>query len=231
MLATKECAKTGRFRDAAVLIASGITPDGHRRILGVSVSLSEQEVHWRTFLQSLVGRGLSGVQLIISDDHAGLQKARKAVFGGVPWQRCQFHLQQNAGAYVPRKEMRAEVAADIRTIFNMPDRPSAEAQLRKVIAKYEKTASKLALWLEKSIPEGLSVFDFPKAHQRKIRTTNPLERVNREVKRRTQVVSIFPNEAACLRLASAILMEIDEDWQTGRVYLTFETDEPKPASS
>ncbi len=153
---------------------------------------------------------------------------RQTVFGGIPWQRCQFHLQQNAGAYVPRKELRAEVAADIRTIFNMPDRPAAEAQLRKTIAKYEKTASKLAVWLEKSIPEGLTVFAFPKAHQRKIRTTNGLERVNREVHRRTQVVSIFPNDAACLRLASAVLMEIDEEWQTGRVYVNFEKDELAP---
>jgi putative transposase len=216
----------GQIRDAAILIAAGIGPDGHRSLLGVSVSLSEQEVHWRSFLQSLVARGLCGVQLIISDDHLGLEKARKAVFGGVPWQRCQFHLQQNAGAYVPRKELRAEVAADIRTIFNMPDRAAAEAQLRKTIAKYEKTASKLALWLVKSIPEGLTVFAFPKAHQRKIRTTNGLERVNREVKRRTQVVSIFPNDAACLRLASALLMEIDEDWQTGRIYLSLEKSEP-----
>jgi putative transposase len=175
----------GQIRDAALLIASGVRLDGHRSILGVSISLSEQEVHWRGFLQSLVSRGLSGVQLIISDDHAGLEKARKSVFGGVPWQRCQFHLQQNAGAYVPRKELRVEVTADIRTIFNMPDRPTAEAQLRKVITKYEKTASRLATWLEKSIPEGLTVFEFPKAHQRKIRTINGLERVNREVHRRT----------------------------------------------
>jgi putative transposase len=218
----------GQIRDVAVLIASGVKSDGHRSILGVSVSLSEQEVHWRTFLQSLVMRGLSGIQLIISDDHAGLEKARKSVFGGIPWQRCQVHLQQNAGAYVPRKEMRTEVAADIRAIFNMPDRPAAEAQLRKTIAKYEKSASKLALWLENSIPQGLTVFDFPKAHQRKIRTTNALERVNREVKRRTQVVSIFPNDAACLRLASAILMEIDEDWLTGRLYLCPEKTEPSP---
>lgn len=104
----------------------------------------------------------------------------------------------------------------------------AEAQLRKTIVKHEKTASKLALWMEKSIPEGLTVFAFPKAHQRKIRTTNGLERVNREVHRRTQVVSIFPKDAACLRLASAVLMEIDEEWQTGRVYVNFENDEPAP---
>jgi putative transposase len=213
-----------QVRDAAVLIASGVDRSGKRQILGVSVSLSEQEVHWRTFLQSLVARGLSGVQLIISDDHAGLKAARRAVFGGIPWQRCQFHLQQNASAYVPRREMLKEVAADIRTVFNAPDRPTAEAFLARIVQKYAKTASKLADWLEKNLPEGLTVMDFPASHRRKIRTVNGLERVNEEVKRRTRVVNIFPNEAACLRLVSAILMERDEEWQTGRAYLSFEAE-------
>ena len=212
----------GQIRDAAVLIASGIDNQGKRRILGVSISLSEQEVHWRTFLQSLVARGLCGVQLITSDDHPGLKAARLAVFGGILWQRCQFHLQQNATAYVPHRDQLVEVASDIRTIFNAPDRPTAEAYLVKTVQKYAKTASKLANWLEKNIPEGLSVFAFPPEHRRKIRTTNGLERVNKEVKRRTRVVGIFPNEAACLRLISAHLMEIDEEWQTGKAYLTFE---------
>jgi transposase-like protein len=216
----------GQVRDAAILMASGIDLKGKRHLLGVSVSLGEHEIHWRTFLESLVARGLRGVQLIISDDHSGLKAARLAVFGGVPWQRCQFHLQQNASAYVPRRALLSEVAADIRAIFNAPDRSSAEAYLRKAIQKYEKTASKLAVWLEANIPEGLTVFAFPAAHRRRIRTTNGLERVSREVQRRTRVVGIFPNEAACLRLVSAILMEIDEAWQTGRVYLTFEQDEP-----
>jgi transposase-like protein len=216
----------GQVRDAAILMASGIDLNGKRHLLGVSISLGEHEIHWRTFLESLVARGLRGVQLIISDDHSGLKAARLAVFGGVPWQRCQFHLQQNASAYVPRRALLSEVAADIRAIFNAPDRSSAEAYLRKAIQKYEKTASKLAVWLEANIPEGLTVFAFPAAHRRRIRTTNGLERVSREVQRRTRVVGIFPNEAACLRLVSAILMEIDEAWQTGRVYLTFEQDEP-----
>ncbi len=215
----------GQIRDAAILIASGVAPDGHRRVLGVSVSLSEQEVHWRTFLQSLVARGLCGVQLITSDNHAGLKAARQAVFGGIPWQRCQFHLQQNASAYVPRREMLTEVANDIRTIFNAPDRPTAEAYLAKTVQKYAKTASRLADWLEKNIPEGLTVFAFPAEHRRKIRTTNGLERVNKEVHRRTQVVSIFPNESACLRLISAVLMEIDEEWQTGRIYLASQNEQ------
>lgn len=221
----------GQLRALAILIAAGVTPDGHRCILGVSVSLGEQEVHWRTFLQSLVSRGLRGVKLIISDDHPGLRAARQAVFGGVPWQRCQFHLQQNAQAYVPRKELQATVAAEIRTVFNAPDRATAEAHLARLVARYARTAPRLADWLEKNIPEGLTVFSFPAAHQRKLRTVNLLARLNRELDRRTRVVSIFPNEAACLRLISALLMETDEAWQTGRLYLAFRTEETALSTS
>lgn len=213
--------RDGQICDAAILIAIGVDVSGHRRVLGVSVSLGEHEVHWRAFMQSLVERGLRGVQLIVSDSHAGLKAARQAVFGGVPWQRCQFHLQQNAQAYVPRKEMQAEVAAGIRTIFNAPDRATADQYLARTVQKYAKTASKLADWLEKNIPEGLTVFAFPAEHQRRLRTTNGVERLNREIDRRTTVVSIFPNEAACLRLISAILVETDEAWQTNKKYLSF----------
>ena len=208
----------GQIRDAAVLIATAVDPIGHRQVLGVSVALSAQEVHWRTFLQSLVARGLRGLQLIISADHAGLKAARQAVFGGVPWQRCQFHLQQNAQAYVPRQELQAEVAADIRMIFNAPNRTTANEYLARTVQKYAKRAAKLADWLERCIPEGLAVFAFPAAHQRRLRTSNSLERVNRELDRRTEVVSIFPNEVACLRLVSAVLIELDEEWQSDRIY-------------
>jgi transposase-like protein len=214
----------GQIRDAAILIASGVGNTGKRQILGLSVSLSEAEVHWRTFLKDLVARGMQGVQLVISDDHAGLQNARQAVLGGIPWQRCQFHLQQNAGQYVPRKSMRKEVAEDIRTIFNAPDRVTAEAYLARAVAKYARTASKLSGWMEENLPEGLTVFSFPKEHWRRLRTTNGLERASQEIKRRTRVVRIFPNEAACLRLVSAILMEISEEWETGKVYLTTDDD-------
>jgi putative transposase len=213
----------GQIRAAAVLIATGVDPTGHRQVLGVSVALSEQEVHWRSFLQSLVARGLCGLRLIISDDHAGLKAARQAVFGGVPWQRCQYHMQQNAQAYVPRKDMQAAVASDIRLIFNAPDRTTANEYLARMVQKYAKSASKLADWLEKSIPEGLTVFAFPTPHQRRLRTSNSLERVNRELDRRTTVVSIFPNEASCLRLVSAVLIELDEEWQDDRIYLSFES--------
>ena len=219
----------GQIRDVAILIATGVNRAGKRTILGLSVSLGEQEIHWRSFLQSLVARGLSGVQLIISDDHSGLKAARVAVFGGIPWQRCQFHLQQNAQAYVPHKDQQAEVAADIRMVLNAPDQSTADAYLAKIVQKYQKNASRLANWMEQNIPESLAVFAFPTSHQRKLRTSNCLERLNREVRRRTKVVSIFPNETACLRLISAVLMEIDEEWQTGRMFLSFSepTDQPK----
>ena len=214
----------GQVRDLAVLIGSGIDIQGKRQILGVSVSLSEHEMHWRTFLKSLVARGLHGVQLIISDDHGGLRAARVAILGSIPWQRCQFHLQQNAMAYVHRQDMRKEVASDIRTIFNAPDRSTAEFYLKKYVEKYLKIASKLAEWMENNIPEGLTVFDFPQDHRRRIRTSNYLERVNQEIKRRTRVVRIFSNEDSCLRLISAILMELDEYWKTGKIYLSINKD-------
>lgn len=212
----------GQIRDAAVLVAVGVDLSGHRKVLGVSISLGEQEVHWRTLLESLLNRGLRGVKLVISDDHSGLKAARQAVLGGIPWQRCQFHLQQNAQAYVPRKDMQSEVAGDIRDIFNAPNRSKAEEYLKTAVGKYQKTASKLANWMENNIPEGLTVFSFPAAHRRLIRTTNGLERLNREIKRRTRVVSIFPNEAACLRLVSAILMETSDEWEGGKIYLNLE---------
>lgn len=145
--------QNGQICDLAVFTAMGIDLQGRRQILGVSVSLGEHEVHWRTFLQSLVQRRLCGVQLITSDDHAGLRAARKAVFGGIPWQRCQFYLQQNAQAYVPRKEMAKEVAADIRSIFNAPNRPMADQTLEQMLQKYATTAPRLANWMEANLPD------------------------------------------------------------------------------
>ena len=142
----------GQVRDAAVLKASGVNAEGKREVLGVSVSLSEAEPHWRTFLTSVVDRGLRGAELITSDAHSGLANARRAVFGGVPWQRCQFHLQQNAQAYVPRQDMKTEVAADIRAIFNAPSRHEAERLLVITVQKYQPIASRLSQWLEENIP-------------------------------------------------------------------------------
>ena len=215
--------QAGSVRDAAILMASGVKKDGKRTILGVSVSLSEAETHWRVFLEGLVKRGLHGVQLIISDDHTGMEAARKAVFTGIPWQRCQFHLQQNAQSYVPRVGMRGEVAEDIRAIFNAPDRETAETYLKKAVEKYAVIAPKLADWMEVNVPEGFTVFSFSQSHRRRLRTSNYMERLSQEIRRRTRIVRVFPNEPACLRLVSAILMEIGEEWEFGRLYLNLES--------
>jgi transposase-like protein len=209
----------GQLLDCAVLIAIGIGPDGKRSVLGVSVALSEAEAHWRAFLSSLQSRGLHGLSFIVSDAHCGLSAARAAVFPSVPWQRCQFHLQQNAQAYVPRLDMRASVASDIRSIFNCPDLASAQVRLKDLVTSYSKSAPKLATWMEENLPQGLAVFCLPDAHQRRLRTSNALERVNQELKRRTRVAGLFPNEASLLRLISALLCEINDEWLTGKIYL------------
>ena len=212
----------GQVLDCAVLIAIGVRPDGKRAVLGLSVALSEAEVHWRAFLTSLQQRGLHAPGLLIGYAHQGLGAARQAVFPGVPWQRCQFHLQQNAQAYVPRLDQRALVAHQIRSVFDCPDRLTAQARLKELVAAHANTAPKLAAWLEENLPQGFAVFAFPRDHQRRLRTTNPLERVNKEIKRRTRVAGLFPNEAALLRLVTAILAETSDEWETGKIYLNME---------
>ena len=209
----------GQVVDCAVLVAVGITETGHRRVLGVSVQLSEAEVHWRSFLDDLVRRGLTGVKLVVADDHAGLKAARRAVWPSVPWQRCQFHLQQNAQAYVTRLDQREPAARRIRAVFNAPERAEAKRLLGEAIALWRVDAPKLADWAEANLPDGFAVFDFPQAHRVRLRTTNGLESINRELKRRTRVASMFPNAASCLRLVSALLTEFDEEWMTGKIYL------------
>jgi putative transposase len=213
----------GSVVDCSVLIAIGVSAEGRRSVLGVSVSLSEAEVHWREFFKSLIERGLVGVELITSDAHAGLKEARKACFAGVPWQRCRFHLMRNALAHVPREEMKREVMDDLRSVLDSADEHAAGEQLRRVVRKYEKSAPKLSAWMEENVPESFAVFRLPPAHRVRLRTTNMLERLNRELKRRTRVATLFPNEASLLRLVTAVLMELSEEWETGKRYVTFET--------
>jgi putative transposase len=216
----------GLLVDCAVLIAMGIGLDGKRSILGVSVALSEAEVHWREFFSSLVTRGLCGTQFIVSDAHPGMAAARQAVFPAVPWQRCQFHLQQNAQQYVPRLELRAEVAESIRSIFTCADLVSAQARLKERVLFYAKSAPKLAAWMETNIPQGFTVYALPTAHQRRMRTSNAIERVNQELKRRTRVAALFPNEASLLRLVSALLCEQSNEWSTNKIYLNMNLTHP-----
>lgn len=157
--------------------------------------------------------------MIISDAHPGLQVARQAVFPSVSWQRCQFHLQQNAQSYILKQEMKKGIASEIRAIFNAPNREEAERLLKMFIEKYEKSSTRLANWAEKNLPEGFTVFSFPEELRIKLRTSNGLERINKELKRRTRVVEIFPNIESCLRLVSAVLMEISEEYEVGPRYI------------
>ncbi len=214
----------GSVQSCAVFTAIGVNTDGKREILGVSVSLSEAEVHWRDFLKSLLDRGLHGARLISSDAHSGLKAARQSLFNGVRWQRCQFHLQQNAQAYVPKKAMQKQVPDDIADIFAAPNGELAQARLKYYIEKYAKPAPQLSEWMEENLPEGLTVLELPQKHRKKLRTSNSLERLHEEIKRRTRVARLFPNEASLLRLVSAIEMEISEDWVAGKRYLNMQTE-------
>jgi putative transposase len=215
---------SGVVRDAAVLSAIGIGPDERRRVLGVSVALSEAEVHWRTFLESLQARGMRGVEYVVSDDHAGLRAARRAVLGSAKWQRCQFHLAQNAIHHAPSLAIRKRIGAELRAVWNAPDLPKAEAALAELVETYRDSAPKLAEWLEKNVPEGLAVFALPEHHRRRLRTSNPIERaIQQELKRRTIKVRVFPNEESLERLTTAVLVEIDERWAVDtKAYIKWE---------
>lgn len=228
----------GVVRDVAVLSAIGIGPDERRRILGVSVALSEAEVHWRGFLESLVARGLRGVTYVVSDDHAGLRAARRAVLGGATWQRCRssgkrspgpfpdppHHLARNAIHHAPNAEIRKRIGRQLKAIWAADDLAKAETALADLVAGYRETAPKLASWLEENVPEGLAVFTLPEHHRKRLRTSNPIERsVQQELKRRTVKIRVFPSEDALLRLASAVLVEIDEKWASdSKAYIKWE---------
>ncbi len=210
----------GSVKKLAVIWAIGVTSDGKREVLGISVSLSEAEVHWRNFMKSLTARGLSGVKYIVSDDHNGLTSALQTVFPGVLWNRCHTHLARNAQSYVSRKVNKANVASDIRDILQAPDRHTAKYLLDRFSKLWQEKEPKLVEWAEINIPEGFNVFCLPRNIRKKFRTSNLIERMNQELKRRSRVVRIFPNEAACLRLLSAVTLEIHEDWSTGRRYFS-----------
>ena len=213
----------GIVRDAAVLAAVGVDPDGRRRILGVSAEPSEAEVHWRGFLDGLVARGLRGVTYVVSDDHAGLRAARRAVLPGATWQRCQLHLAQNAIHHAPTLAIRRRIGAELRRIWNAATLDDAEAELRRLAAASAEAAPDLAAWLEANVPDGLAAFTLPEGHRKRLRTANPIERaVQQEIKRRTAKVRVFPSRDALLRLVSAVLAEIADEWlATDRRYVTW----------
>ena len=211
----------GVVRDCATLIAHGIRrDDGKRMILGVSCALSEAEVHWRGFLTGLKERGIGIPDLVTSDAHSGLKAALKASLNATPWQRCQFHLQQNAQEYVTKQHLKSKVASDIKVIFNADDRAHAEERLKDFVKTYGESQPRLAAWAEENLPEGFAVFAFPEAHRRRLRTSNACENVNGQIKKRTRVVGLFPSEESLLRLVTGVLIEISETWEAGKTYLT-----------
>jgi transposase-like protein len=211
----------GVVRDCATLVAYGIRrDDGKRMILGISCALSEAEVHWRAFLNGLKERGIGIPDLVTSDAHSGLKAALKAALNGTPWQRCQFHLQQNAQEYVTKQHLKSKVAADIRVIFNADDLAHAEERLKDFVKTYSESQPKLAAWAEENLPEGFAVFAFPEAHRKRLRTSNACENVNGQIKKRTRVVGLFPSEESLERLVTGVLIEISETWETSKAYLS-----------
>ena len=212
----------GAVVSCAVLVASGVLADGRRTVLGVSASVSEAEIHWRGFLRGLVERGMHGVRFAVSDAHPGLKAGLNAVLPGIAWQRCQCHLQRDAQAHVTKHDLKSQVAADIRAIFNAPSPEEARRLLDAAVEKYSKSQSKLAAWMEGNIPEGLAVLALPEPMRRRLRTSNMAENFNRQIRRRTRVAGLFPSEPSLLRLVSAVLSEISEEWETGKIYLSTE---------
>lgn len=211
-----------RVVSQAVVIAIGVRASGEREVLGLDCGPSEDGGFWEQFLRRLVERGLSGVKLVISDAHLGLKAAIAAVLHGSSWQRCRVHFMRNALALVPKSAM-AMVAATIRTAFAQPDAASARTQWRTVADTFRKPYSRLAQVLDDAEGEVLAYLAFPAEHWQKIWSNNPLERLNKEVKRRTNVVGIFPNSAAVIRLVGAVLAEQHAEWQVARRYLSAES--------
>ncbi len=204
----------------AVVVATGVGADGHREVLGLAVGDSEDKAFWTAFLRDLRARGLCGVRLVISDAHEGLKGAIEKVLLGSSWQRCRVHFARNVLAKVPKGSAEM-VAAAVRTIFAQPDAVAVVDQLDSIASKLGRQFPAVEEMLREAAPDLCAFAAFPQAHWKKIWSTNPLERVNKEIKRRTNVVGIFPNEAGVLRLAGSVLIEVHDEWQVAeRRYLS-----------
>jgi transposase-like protein len=212
----------GRVSSMAVVVAIGVTAGGEREVLGLEVGPSEEGAFWVQFLRGLLARGLSGVQLVISDAHRGLKAAIGAVLQGASWQRCRVHFVRNALALVPKSAAQM-VAATIRTVFVQPDAATAREHWRRVSDSFRSRFPKLSDLLDEAEEDVLAYLCFPAEHWKQIWSNNPLERLNREIKRRTDVVGIFPNEAAVVRLVGAVLAEQHDEWQVSRRYFSAES--------
>jgi len=211
----------GRIVSQAVIVAVGVNGDGRREVLGVATGPSEAETFWTDFLRSLADRGLRGVKLIVADDHKGLRAAARRVFGAAQ-QRCRVHWMRNALAHVPAKS-RAAVAAMLRTIFAQDSKADAEVQWETVADALREKQPKLGAMMDASRDDVLAYMTFPKEHWKQVASTNPLERLNKEIKRRADVVGIFPNETAVVRLVGALMLETNDEWAVARRYMSLET--------
>jgi putative transposase len=210
----------GRIVSVAAIIAVAVNTDGRREIIGLKVGPSEAETFWSGFLKALVRRGLKGVKLVASDAHEGLKQAIARVLGAT-WQRCRVHWMRNALAYVP-KGQHTMVAAALRQAFLQPDQDTARQTWRQVADQLRPRWPKLAVLMDESEHDVLAYMAFPAQHRTKLHSTNPLERLNKEVKRRSDVVGIFPNEPAIIRLVGAVLMEQHDEWQLQHRYMQLE---------
>jgi putative transposase len=214
--------QAGRVVSMAVVIAIGVRASGEREVLGLDLGPSEEGAFWTAFLRGLVARGLHGVQLVISDSHQGLKSAVAAVLNGASWQRCRVHFLRNLQALVA-KHAQAMVSATVRTVFAQPDAASAQEQWRRVSTSLRVQFPRVADLLDEAETDVLAYTAFPPEHWRQIWSNNPLERLNREVKRRTDVVGIFPNPAAVVRLVGMVLIEQQDEWQVSRRYFSAES--------
>ncbi len=208
----------GKVVSMAVYVVVGVNEQGFRSILAVDVSHSENESDYSDLFNKLIDRGLKGVLLVISDDHKGIRNAVDRCFPGVSWQRRQVHFMRNFLSKLRRKD-RTWAISILKDVFNAPDKQQAESRLKLLVDKLSKTDPDLSDWLEENAPEAMSVFSFPEQHRRRIKSTNCLERLNEEIRRRTRVIRIFPHRQSCLRLISALCQEKDEEWTTGKMYL------------
>jgi putative transposase len=211
----------GRIVSVAAIIATGVNADGRREILGLGIGASEAATFWLGFLRSLEKRGLEGVKLVVSDAHEGLKAAIAQVFRAT-WQRCRVHFMRNALAHVPKGQHQM-VAAAIRSVFAQETHAEGSKAWRHVADQLRPRFSKLAALMDQAEADVIAFMAFPKAHWQKLHSTNPLERLNKEVKRRADVVGIFPNEASIMRLVGAILLEQNDEWQLQHRYMTQET--------
>jgi transposase-like protein len=208
----------GRVQNVAVVCATGVNAEGRREVLGVDVITVEDGAGWTAFLRGLVARGLSGVQLVVSDAHEGLKAAIAAVLPGATWQRCRTHAMRNLLSKVPRSAQ-PFVATLVRTVFAQPDAASTWAQLDRVVDQLQGRFAEVAAALVDMAPDLLAFTAFPKEHWRQIWSNNPQERLNKELRRRTDVVGIFPNRAAVIRLVGAVLAEQNDEWLVARRYM------------